>query len=60
MEILWFASALYVHRLEERDTLFPSLSVLQDTPLLQEASLRDAQQMTALQLPPVSDFRQSP
>uniref|UniRef100_A0A7N5K5X5 Zinc finger protein 496 n=1 Tax=Ailuropoda melanoleuca TaxID=9646 RepID=A0A7N5K5X5_AILME len=33
--------------------------VLQDTPLLQEASLRDAQQMTALQLPPnrVSPFK---
>ncbi|XP_057397750.1 zinc finger protein 496 isoform X1 [Balaenoptera acutorostrata] len=30
--------------------------VLQDTSLLQEASLRDAQQVTALQLPPVSDF----
>jgi len=33
--------------------------VLQDTPLLQEASLRDAQQVTALQLPPnrVSPFK---
>lgn len=36
--------------------LFWSLSVLQDTSILQEASLRDAQQVTTFQLPPVSDF----
>ena len=37
-----------------------SLSVLQDASLLPEVSLRDVEQKASLQLPPVSDFRESP